>query len=117
MDAKHTPGPWTLETVKTAVGICHKIGTFPQRGVRETTSACIYGDNIAIEDDKYGGIASELMANARLIAAAPDLLAACKEALLALREIPNYVPHGSKTREKGIYAMALCESAIAKAVR
>lgn len=41
----HTPGPWPLETVKTSVGTCHKIG-------------------------------DELLANARLISAAPEMLAA-----------------------------------------
>lgn len=28
---KHTPGPWSLETVRTQSGICHKVGPFPAR--------------------------------------------------------------------------------------
>lgn len=76
----HTPGPWPLETVRTAVGLCHKIGRFPSRGVRNTTYACVYEDGMAnwrlLEN---GALDSELLANARLIAAAPDLLAALKE--------------------------------------
>lgn len=68
----HTPGPWTMETVKTSTGICHKIGPFPYRPDRQN-HACIYVD--------YGGIGgpieTELEANARLIRTAPELLAAC----------------------------------------
>lgn len=46
-----------------------------------------------------------------------DLLAACEASLLGYQETFNYVPHGSKTREKMVYAIALCEAALAKAVR
>lgn len=81
---KHTPGPWTLETVTTAVGICHKIGPFPPRRPDDVTtrSACLYADypsgcNPADE---------ELKANARLIAAAPELLEALE---YAIRQIPE----------------------------
>ena len=76
---KYTPGPWTLETVTTAVGICHKIGPFPPRRPDDVTtrSACLYADypsgcNPADE---------ELKANARLIAAAPELLEALERML------------------------------------
>lgn len=99
--AKHTPGPWTLETVTTAVGICHKIGPFPPRRPDDVTtrSACLYADypsgcNPADE---------ELKANARLIAAAPELL----EALEAITEpydtsLPEYkVARAAIAKAKG----------------
>jgi hypothetical protein len=72
--AQHTPGPWMLETVRTSSGICHKIGAFPSRGARETTYACVYDDGLSTQLHPT----PELLANARLIAAAPDLLEALK---------------------------------------
>jgi len=67
MTAKHTPGPWILETVRTEVGVCHKIGKL---GALTTLShACLYDD---CHSDKPGDM--QLLADARLIAAAPDLL-------------------------------------------
>lgn len=69
----HTPGPWALETVTTSCGICHKIGPFPAR--RDSDSprhACLYSDN----NSTFNPADQELLANAHLIAAAPDLLEA-----------------------------------------
>ena len=72
----HTPGPWTLTTVPTQVGHCHKIGPFPSRNERRPeTHACVYVDGLGLRPED----APELLANARLIAAAPDLLALLKE--------------------------------------
>lgn len=79
MSAKHTPGPWTLETVPTQVGICHKIGPFPDTRNREPFTkpmhACIYVDGAYRAEHE-----PTLLANARLIAAAPELLEALKRA-------------------------------------
>lgn len=70
---KHTPGPWTFETVQTSSGLCHKVGPFPfSKG--EDNHACVYVDS------NYWSAADELKANAQLISAAPDLLAALEEA-------------------------------------
>ncbi len=72
--SKHTPGPWTLETVTTSCGVCHKIGPFPwvdYDDKKVQNYACVYVD--------YGKNGDELLANARLIAAAPDLLDALKD--------------------------------------
>jgi len=63
--SKHTPGPWELKTVPTSIGKCHKIGPF---------NACIYVDNINSRKQSD----EEMEANARLIAAAPELLEAAK---------------------------------------
>jgi hypothetical protein len=77
MMTKHTPGPWTLETVKTSSGICHKVGPFPWRPNKQN-HACIYVDNHS--HDASAPRDQELLANAHLIAAAPELLAALRKA-------------------------------------
>ena len=71
----YTKGPWILESVKTQSGICHKIGPFPpprgddSKGKRH---ACLYADY----PSSFNPADQELEANARLIAAAPELLEA-----------------------------------------
>ena len=75
METKHTPGPWTLETVPTTCGVCHKVGPFPgKRPVDKPRYACLYADY----PSKGNQPDDELEANARLIAAAPELLQALK---------------------------------------
>lgn len=74
---KHTPGPWKLETVRTSIGVCHKIGDLGSS--TKLTSACLYDDCYS---DKPRDL--QLLADARLIAAAPELLAALKAAQLEL---------------------------------
>jgi hypothetical protein len=70
MNTEHTPGPWTLEisdvpqTNKPFCGICGADG-----------AGIVYATLRA---------PGELIANARLIAAAPDLLAALRSATFAL---------------------------------
>ena len=69
---KATPGPWSLTTVPTSAGSCHKVGPFPARGPGEAqTFAFVYADGIRIGIDDELPHAIELAANARLIAAAP----------------------------------------------
>lgn len=77
MESKFTPGPWSLETVKTSSGICHKIGPFPWKEGRQN-HACIYVD---YPNGAMGTAEAELKANATLIASAPDLLEACEAAV------------------------------------
>ena len=72
--AAHTAGPWSLTTVPTSVGSCHKIGPFPARVPDGApTFACIYADGIRIGIDERLPNAIELAANARLIAASPTM--------------------------------------------
>jgi hypothetical protein len=74
--SKATPGPWTLETVPTQVGSCHKIGKFPCNGAfaEKGNYACVYADGVRV-GEIGNAVGDELLANARLIAAAPELYA------------------------------------------
>lgn len=74
MKAKHTPGQWAY--VKNTSGSDTKI---PPYLVLENKH--YDAKNIATVIPCYGLTAEEVEANARLIAAAPDLLAAIKEAI------------------------------------
>ncbi|HFT1859310.1 TPA: hypothetical protein RG921_004299 [Pseudomonas aeruginosa] len=77
--SKHTPGPWVLDTIPTSVGICHRIGPFPPRRPDDVTvrHACLYADYPSASNPAD----EELEANARLIAAAPELLDALEDAV------------------------------------
>ena len=66
-EPKHTSGPWHIETVSTAVGHCHKI---------QPLQACLYVDNQTLPHDAINYDSTLTLANVRLIAAAPELLAA-----------------------------------------
>lgn len=68
MPHSFTPGPWLLRTTPTSAGLCHIVSAADWRG------AFIYGDGIRKGVDDALPKAQELAANARLIAAAPDLL-------------------------------------------
>lgn len=68
---EHTPGPWSSEMVRTSCGVCFRIGPL---GISngKPNYACIYADY-------PGQMVLELgEANARAIAALPELLAALK---------------------------------------
>ena len=66
--SKHTPGPWTIaDDNGTDIGIIAR-----KRGRGGQMVAMVTVDEDVPQDD------DERLANARLIAAAPDLLAACK---------------------------------------
>ena len=65
-----TPGPWLLRTTPTSAGLCHIVSAADWRG------AFIYGDGIRKGVDDALPKVQELAANARLIAAAPELLEA-----------------------------------------
>ncbi len=82
--AAHTAGPWLLSTVRTSSGLCHKVGPFPWSEGR-ANHACIYVDH-----PDGGAIDQELEANARLISAAPDLLAALRHLLDGALSLPRF---------------------------
>lgn len=93
--SKHTSGPWKLETVKTQVGLCHKIGPFPSKGAHKETYACVYANDVHGYDGDHCAVGNELLANARLIAAAPDLL-------LALIQLTNEISGNWGMDEAGL---------------
>ncbi len=81
METKWTPGPWAMETVRTSCGTCHRIGPFPRPDYasKQEGWACVY-------DDYPPGTGSpDLLANAHLIAAAPDLYDGGEEQTIILR--------------------------------
>ena len=82
---KYTPGPWLLRTAPTSAGLCHIVSAADWRG------AFIYGDGIRKGVDDALPKAQELAANARLIAAAPDLLAFVTEWLNSQGGDSNYM--------------------------
>jgi hypothetical protein len=98
-DMKHAPGPWTLDEVRTQVGRAFRIGTGEMLVAGK--GCCI------IYDDYPGGDKSKQReANARLIAAAPDLLDACASVWAALADNPDPLMQE---------IAAECRAAIAKA--
>ena len=94
---KHTPGPWTAENTKCMNGWL----VFPLKHPDGANYAHLCGWN--------GGALSE--ANARLIAAAPDLL----EALLNVVCCPAFTGELFKTDKDSHKAWTLARAAIAKA--
>ena len=67
--SKFTPGPWKVIDYKDSMGVI---------GFRGTLGIPVAHINMAFKDEEQ--------ANAKLIAAAPDLLFAAKQALMALEE-------------------------------
>ena len=101
MTTKHTPGPWLFRIAPTSAGLCHIVSAADWKG------AFIYGDGIRKGVDDALPKAQELAANARLIAAAPDLLRYLKEARRTLEMWKGVAP-----------AVSLCadiDAAIARA--
>jgi hypothetical protein len=121
MEAKHTPGPWTIVDRE----VLEDGGVYPRHivgGSREleicwleslfsAESAVKNPDSIA-SSDKMMESATDTRsksANAHLIATAPDMLAALK-AMLALRPLSSGESNGLLNE-----ACALAEAAVAKA--
>jgi hypothetical protein len=79
--SEHTPGEWRAHNVHVAA---HDVGTLEKDG---------YNDHCIVEAAD-GRDLKEAQANARLIAAAPDLLEACK---LMIGYGPGKMPDGRDT--------------------
>ena len=97
----HTPGPWFFDDGEGGRYFPHVVlgGRDPKSGIYITINTC---------NGRNGGPIEECIANARLIAAAPDLLAALKSVL-------HWVPEKVATISHPAYEAA--RAAIAKAER
>jgi hypothetical protein len=71
--SKHTPKPWKRDGDAVFVDV----GSKPTNGYRRIANVCT---------DGFGEVDPECVANGDLIAAAPELLAACKLAIAALSQ-------------------------------
>jgi len=75
MKTEHTPGPWAVRNIN--YGEFRSVGTIQAaNGLKVVEPGGIWGASLP-----------ECDANASLVAAAPDLLAACKESLDLLRDM------------------------------
>lgn len=76
---KHTPGPWVAKTRKTIYGFANEVWMFIGKTEPRATGYAYF-------DIQPYSRPEEAEANARLIASAPDLLAACKQFAAAMRK-------------------------------
>ena len=98
---KHTPGPWSISSAcKNAINA--------ERNNKLIGIGTTYHD----PDSVYFIGQDEAIANARLIAAAPELLAACEEVIEGMIDGKN-----STNKNVTMYAIQMVKSAIAKATQ
>lgn len=76
----HTPGEWKIIAIPGEINDAYWIGTEKYHSIAEVRNGA--------DDDEYGGPERE-KANARLIAAAPDLSAELKSLLAFVENIPQ----------------------------
>jgi len=102
--AQHTPGPWRVtHGLEGDLYVASKHGGYVPIRTPFRTGAFTRGGT-----DRSAHTDAELDANARLIASAPDLLAACQAALGELTD-PNRGPSGPEP------TIATVRAALAKA--
>ena len=109
MSETHTPGPWTPgkeTTDRRPVWSTPETDKPPSRTLQEPMIVVKAGDLAVCYCWSWRGGKKAMKANAQLIAAAPDLLAACKDAL-------QWLLAGQPGTAKNI--LANMEAAIAKA--
>ncbi|KKM22271.1 hypothetical protein LCGC14_1627040 [marine sediment metagenome] len=105
---EHTPGPWEVEVTESTIetSVCGPIKMRYKRTL-----------NVSNEDRErnMADMEAEAMANARLIAAAPDLLAACALLIGRLKHLEPYLEYQTVQTACNRDAIAIGEAAIAKA--
>lgn len=107
MESTHTPGPWKVvfPNQRGPLGDWHKEAS---PWVETSKGTPPIRQNV----DHPGIFDAERLANARLIAAAPDLLAACEKMLFELRMVCVMLGRPETDKPSGMIA---AEEAISKA--
>jgi hypothetical protein len=101
MPSESTPGPWVASP--GAHGAQWKV--------------CYSSDFGGVIGEVYAGSGQPVEANARLVAAAPDLLAACRAALADLYDDANMAQHNRAQRQVGEQLRAAVARAEGKEAR
>ena len=111
----HTPGPWQQRDDMTSEGWVTIIGNVDGEIDADGCTFHSY-DVIAVCEDEYGERLPNVSANARLIAAAPELLEALEDTLSTLEHTRRFMleKHGTKNPARED-AIAKARAAIAKA--
>ena len=110
----HTPGPWQAKHDYTKEGACTIIANVDGETFSDGTTSHSY-DFICTCEDEFGEYTENAEANARLIAAAPELF----EALAELRDWAQATgPHGTCGQPLGCITcgfVEMADAALAKA--
>ncbi len=106
-EAKHTPGPWHFDDRQAGMGDCGSVEALTADRKMVTREVC----TVLFDDDDP----SEDAANARLIAAAPDLKQACEAIQAALSKYGAQLSDLFGHDEQFNDAVEAVDAAIAKA--
>jgi len=112
-EVKHTPGPWVISELNDAIdgeeNIMIEHEGFPLCEVRGTN------DMPWIDEDDISTINSEVIANAKLIAAAPDLLSALWEIMRFHSSMETVMGNALQSPENFLNALEQAREALKKA--
>jgi len=104
MTYNHTPGPWLVWDSKGTARIDHTTGVYRQPDSDDERIIALCDQDLLLSSD-------EQLANARLIAAAPELL----EALEELDRLLDYTKSGAFSHYDRAKCVVVARTAIAKA--
>ena len=104
MTNTHTPGPWLVWDSKGTARIDHTTGVYRQPDSSDEQIIALCDEDLSLSSD-------EQLANARLIAAAPELL----EALEELDRLLDYTKSGAFSHYDRAKCVVVARAAIAKA--
>jgi hypothetical protein len=105
----HTPGPWFVETAGEATDIGHKHVQWLRYEISAGSNQWNHESYCLVGSISNANNSDQNQANARLIAAAPDLLE-------ALRDVLKYVDYAQRVASPGFYQIGIdkARAAIAK---
>lgn len=109
MEPSHTPGPWYRGVVSPRGG--QILAGADLNGDPDTCVATVHHVTINPTKEESG----ETLANTKLIAAAPDLLAALEMIESAMRDSPDFKDAATTQDGASIIPIAVARAAIAKA--